>query len=179
MVLFMLYALTFGSYKPGGIWNVVCNFHKFSGMKIKLLIHEESPTWQLCWDLQLGLGLDVFSRCIRAFYSLNLCTFSFRHSVYQARATVRPSRKSWRTCVRLRRSWRSKGRKKRRRVDAVGDCHSIQTPSAEAALPLHAAHKAPLAGPFVCTIGATMVKSLGVNAKKTRLPVLYLGCVPL
>lgn len=65
--------------------------------------------------------------------ALSLCTLSFRHSVFQVRVTVQLSRKSWRTCVRPRRSWRSRERKERRRFDAAGDCQPALTLSAEVA----------------------------------------------
>lgn len=65
--------------------------------------------------------------------SLNVRTCFNRHLVYRVRVTVQRSRKSWRTCVKPRRRWTNRGRKERRRFDAVGSCHSVLTLSAEIA----------------------------------------------
>jgi len=64
-------------------------------------------------------------------FAPTLCSLCFRHSACQVKATGRLSRKSWRTSVRPRRSWRNRERRERRRSGAVGDCRSARTLSAE------------------------------------------------
>lgn len=80
-------------------------------------------------------ALDVQSNS-----SPTLCILSSRHWVFRVRATVQLSRRSLRSCGRLRRSWRNRGRKGRRRCDAVGDFQPVLTQSAEAAEQIHAAY---------------------------------------
>lgn len=130
--------------------------------------------WEKMLRYKYWIGMIDRLRLSEGYPALNVHPFPFRHSACQVRATVQLSRKSWRTCVRPRRSWKNSERKERRRSDAVGNCQPVLTLSAEVAALysefmqlIKSITSRTLRNSFFYTFGAVMFISCGVNGNMT------------